>query len=144
MDLLLILIYSVFCIVIFKVFKVFLNKWIVFIVILGGIVLIGGLFILMNYNYFYVGKVCKYLFLILIILMVWGCVFEVNVVFNQMMQVGDILFKLDLILFQGKVDLFIVQEVVVKVDLEWVEILVKFGFISQWDCDIVCVCYDDV
>lgn len=54
MDLLLILIYIVLCVVVFKVFKILFNKWIVFIVVFGGVILIGILILLMNYNYFFI------------------------------------------------------------------------------------------
>ncbi|MGB3620210.1 HlyD family secretion protein [Ketobacter sp. MCCC 1A13808] len=144
MDLLLILTYSALCIVIFKVFKVPLNKWTVPTAILGGIVLIGGLFILMNYNHPYAGKARKYSLSTPIIPTVRGRVLEVNAVPNQMMQAGDILFKLDPIPFQGKVDSLTAQEVAAKADLERAETLVKSGSISQRDRDIARARYDDV
>jgi multidrug resistance efflux pump len=53
MDLLLILTYTAICVVIFKVFKIPLNKWTVPTAVLGGIVLIGTLIFLMNYNHPY-------------------------------------------------------------------------------------------
>ena len=51
MDVLLILTYAAVCIAIFKVFRIPLNKWTVPTAILGGVVLIGGLVLLMNYNH---------------------------------------------------------------------------------------------
>jgi multidrug resistance efflux pump len=51
MDLLLILTYTAICIAIFKIFKIPLNKWTVPTAVLGGIVLVGGLVFLMNYNH---------------------------------------------------------------------------------------------
>ena len=51
MDLLLILTYTALCIGIFKVFKIPLNKWTVPTAVLGGVVLIGALILLMNYNH---------------------------------------------------------------------------------------------
>ena len=53
MDLLLILIYTALCIAIFKIFKIPLNKWSVPTAVLGGILLIGGLVMTMNYNHPY-------------------------------------------------------------------------------------------
>ena len=53
MDLILVLTYTAFCIFIFKVFKIPLNKWTVPTAILGGIVLIGALLLIMNYNHPY-------------------------------------------------------------------------------------------
>ncbi|GAD79697.1 HlyD family secretion protein [Vibrio ezurae] len=51
MDLLLILTYTAFCVAIFKIFKIPLNKWSVPTAVLGGVVLIGTLILLMNYNH---------------------------------------------------------------------------------------------
>lgn len=57
MDLLLILTYTALCVAVFKVFKIPLNKWTVPTAVLGGVILIGTLILLMNYNPFYsVGK----------------------------------------------------------------------------------------
>ena len=53
MDLLLILTYTAICIVVFKVFKIPLNKWTVPTAALGGVVLIGALILTMNYNHPY-------------------------------------------------------------------------------------------
>lgn len=51
MDLLLILSYVALCVAIFKIFKIPLNKWTVPTAALGGILLIGTLILLMNYNH---------------------------------------------------------------------------------------------
>ena len=53
MDLLLILTYTAICVAIFKLFRIPLNKWTVPTAVLGGIVLIGALIFLMNYNHPY-------------------------------------------------------------------------------------------
>lgn len=51
MDLLLIITYAAICIAIFKIFRLPLNKWTVPTAVLGGVVLIGGLILTMNYNH---------------------------------------------------------------------------------------------
>lgn len=51
MDLLLILTYAALCVAIFKIFKIPLNKWTVPTAVLGGIVIVGALILLMNYNH---------------------------------------------------------------------------------------------
>ncbi|GAD89135.1 hypothetical protein VHA01S_015_00320 [Vibrio halioticoli NBRC 102217] len=51
MDLLLILTYTAFCVAVFKIFKIPLNKWSVPTAVLGGVILIGTLILLMNYNH---------------------------------------------------------------------------------------------
>ncbi len=53
MDLILVLTYTAICVAIFKIFKIPLNKWSVPTAVLGGIILIGTLIMLMNYNHPY-------------------------------------------------------------------------------------------
>ena len=53
MDVLLLLTYTAICVVVFKVFKIPLNKWSVPTAALGGAILIGTLILLMNYNHPY-------------------------------------------------------------------------------------------
>lgn len=53
MDLLLILTYTAICVAIFKIFRIPLNKWTVPTAVLGGVLLIGTLIMLMNYNHPY-------------------------------------------------------------------------------------------
>ncbi len=53
MDLLLILTYTALCVAIFKIFRIPLNKWTVPTAALGGVILIGTLIMLMNYNHPY-------------------------------------------------------------------------------------------
>lgn len=51
METLLLLCYAALCIVIFKVFRIPLNKWTVPTAVLGGVILIGMLILGMNYNF---------------------------------------------------------------------------------------------
>ncbi len=50
MDLLLLLTYTAICIAVFKIFKIPLNKWSVPTAALGGVILVGTLVLVMNYN----------------------------------------------------------------------------------------------
>jgi multidrug resistance efflux pump len=95
MDLLLILTYGAMCIAIFKVFKIPLNKWTVPTALLGGIVLIGSLLLLMNYNHPYTKFTREYFVSIPITPAVKGIVTEVNVQPNMPVKEGDVLFKID-------------------------------------------------
>jgi multidrug resistance efflux pump len=95
MDLLLILTYTAFCIAVFKVFKIPLTKWTVPTAILGGIVLIGTLLILMNYNHPYSRFAREYFVTIPIVPAVKGLVIEVNVKPNTPVKEGEVLFKID-------------------------------------------------
>ncbi|MFH0266009.1 HlyD family secretion protein [Vibrio rumoiensis] len=49
METILILTYTAFCIAIFKIFRIPLNKWTVPTAVLGGVVLLGSIFLAMNY-----------------------------------------------------------------------------------------------
>lgn len=104
MDLLLILTYTAICIVIFKVFKIPLNKWTVPTAVLGGIVMIGTLILLMNYNHPYSEISRQYFITTPVVPNVSGQVVEVPVTGNQMLEAGDVLFRLDPVPFQNKID----------------------------------------
>ena len=95
MDLLLILTYTAFCVVIFKVFKIPLTKWTVPTAVLGGIVLIGTLLLLMNYNHPYSRFAREYFVSVPINPLVTGKVNEVAVKPNVPVKQGDVLFRLD-------------------------------------------------
>lgn len=95
MDLLLILTYGAICTVIFKVFKIPLNKWTVPTAVLGGIVLIATLVLLMNYNHPYTKFARQVFVTIPITPAVKGLVVEVNVKPNQAIKQGDVLFRID-------------------------------------------------
>lgn len=95
MDLLLILTYTALCVVVFKVFKIPLNKWTVPTAVLGGIVMIGALLLVMNYNHPYTETLWQYYVTTPIIPEVRGRVIEVTVKDNQPVKQGDVLFKID-------------------------------------------------
>lgn len=104
MDLIIILTYTAICTVIFKVFKIPMNKWSVPTAALGGVFILGALLMLMNYNHPY-AKYGKEVFVsIPIVPNVSGTVKTVDVVANQPVQKGDLLFTLDPTPFQAKVD----------------------------------------
>lgn len=91
MDLLLILTYAAFCIAIFKIFNIPLNKWTVPTAVLGGIVLIGSLLMLMNYNHPYTKFAREYFVSVPINPAVRGKVVSVEVKPNTAIKQGDIL-----------------------------------------------------
>lgn len=95
MDLLLILTYAALCIVVFKVFKIPLNKWTVPTAVLGGVVLIGALLLLMNYNHPYSRFAREYFVTIPITPAVKGLVVSVEVKPNVRVKKGDVLFRID-------------------------------------------------
>ena len=102
MDVLLILTYTSICVVIFKVFNIPLTKWTVPTAVLGGIVLIGTLIFVMNYNHPYSEVSRKYFQTTPIVPAVRGRVISVDVKPNTPLKAGDILFKIDPEPFQYK------------------------------------------
>lgn len=95
MDLLLILSYTAICVAIFKLFRIPLNKWTVPTAVLGGILLIGALLALMNYNHPYSEMSREYFITTQIVAGVSGRVIEVPVTPNTPLKKGDVLFKVD-------------------------------------------------
>jgi multidrug resistance efflux pump len=95
MDLLLILTYTAICIAIFKIFKIPLNKWTVPTAVLGGIVLVGGLVFLMNYNHPHSRTAFRAFVTTPIIPNVKGLIIDVPVKANVPIKKGEVLFKID-------------------------------------------------
>lgn len=104
MDLLLILTYTAICVAIFKIFRIPLNKWTVPTAALGGVVLIGTLIMLMNYNHPYSEMARNYYLSTPIVPLVKGRVVEVPVQANLPVKKGDVLFRLDDEPFRLKVE----------------------------------------
>ncbi|MGR5145062.1 HlyD family secretion protein [Photobacterium alginatilyticum] len=105
MDLLLILTYTALCIAVFKIFRIPLNKWTVPTAVLGGIVLIGTLILLMNYNHPHTNYGGQYFVTTPIVPGVRGKVIDVPVSANQPIKKGEILFKIDPTPFEAEVRL---------------------------------------
>lgn len=61
MDLLIILTYVAFAWAMFKIFKIPVNKWTISTAALGGIFIVSGLILLMNYNHPYTGNAANLL-----------------------------------------------------------------------------------
>lgn len=104
MDLLLILTYTALCVAVFKIFRIPLNKWTVPTAALGGIILIGTLIMLMNYNHPYSEMARNYYVSTPIVPLVKGRVTEVPVQPNQPVKKGDVLFRIDDEPFRLKAD----------------------------------------
>ena len=104
MELLMIMTYTAFCWAVFKIFKLPLNKWTVPTAILGGVVLIGLVLVVMNYNHPYSTLVREYFVTTPIVPDVQGQVVEVPVEANQPLKEGDVLFRIDPAPYQYEVD----------------------------------------
>ncbi|MBQ1782058.1 MAG: HlyD family secretion protein [Gammaproteobacteria bacterium] len=104
MELLLIAIYTALCWAIFKIFKIPVNKWSIPTAILGGVVMIGTMLLLMNYNHPYSVLAREYVVTTPIVPNVSGIVVEVPVKPNTPLKQGDVLFRLDPTLYQAQYD----------------------------------------
>ncbi len=144
MDLLLILTYTAFCVAIFKVFKIPLNKWSVPTAVLGGIVLIGGLVFTMNYNHPFSEVSRDYYVTTPIVPAVSGEVLEVNVEANVLVKKGDVLFKLDPKTFENKLTSIKAQLSAADADLKRAKTLLAKGIGKQRDVDQTQARVDDL
>lgn len=104
METLLILTYASVCWVIFKIFKIPVNKWSLTTVVLGGVIMLGT--ILAGMAYFHPASVSarSYFITTPIVSNVRAKVIEVNVTANVPLKKGDVLCKLDPVPYQAKVD----------------------------------------
>lgn len=143
MDLLLILTYTAICIVIFKVFKIPLNKWSVPTAVLGGIFLIGTLILVMNYNHPYSEMSRQYFVTTPIVPNVTGQVIEVPVKGNELLNKGDVLFKLDPVPFQNKLNSLKARVKAAQSELKRAEQLFKAKAGSKRDLDLAAASLDD-
>lgn len=135
MDLLLILTYTAICVVVFKVFKIPLNKWSVPTAVLGGIVLIGTLIFLMNYNHPYSEISREYFVTTPIVPAVSGNVVSVSAQPLVALKQGDVLFNLDPEPYQNRVDSLTAEIVMAKEDAERARTLLDSRNISERDAD---------
>jgi multidrug resistance efflux pump len=103
MDLLIVLTYTALCVAIFKIFKIPLNKWTVPTAVLGGVIIVGSLVLLMNYNHPFT-KIGSHVYQTTpIVPSVRGKVTEVNVEANTPLSAGDLLFKIEPTIFESEV-----------------------------------------
>lgn len=103
MDLLLILTYTAICVAIFKIFRIPLNKWSVPTAVLGGVVLIGTLILLMNYNHPHTAMGSQMYVTTPLIPSVRGKVIEVPVIPNKQLKEGELLFRVNPTPYQTEV-----------------------------------------
>lgn len=144
MDLLLILTYTAICVFIFKVFRVPLNKWTVPTAVLGGVLLIGALIMLMNYNHPYSERARKYELTTPIIPTVRGRVVSVEASPNVLLEKGDVLFRIDPTPFEAKVASLEAQLKSAKMDLDRATQLARTGAGPKRNQDLARAQVDDL
>jgi multidrug resistance efflux pump len=95
MDLLLILSYTAVCIAVFKILKITHKNWTVPTAALGGVIIIGALVLVMNYNHPYSNIAREFYVTTPIVPGVGGIVTSVEVEPNKIVDKGTILFRID-------------------------------------------------
>ena len=95
MDFLLILTYTAICIAAFKIFKIPLTKWTVPTAALGGVIIVGALVLVMNYNHPYSNMAREYFVTTPIVPGVSGIVTSVEIEANEIVEKGTVLFRVD-------------------------------------------------
>ncbi len=104
METLMILTYTAICVAIFKIFKIPLNKWTVPTAVLGGVIMMGTVLLLMNYNHPYTKVAQTIVVTTPIVPDVKGRVIEVPVQPNIPLKQGEVLFRIDPVPYQFEVD----------------------------------------
>ena len=104
METLMMLTYAALCWVIFKVFKIPVNKWSLTTAVLGGIIMIGAM--LMGMAYFHPGSKSGRVYFVTtqIVPNVRGKVIEVDVKPNTPVKKGEVLLKIDATPYKAVVD----------------------------------------
>ena len=136
MELLLILTYVAICVGIFKLFRIPLNKWTVPTAFLGGVVLIGAILVLMNYNHPYSEISRSHFPTVPIVPEVTGQVIEVNARPNQIIEQGEPLLKLDPVPFEADVETLEASLLAAETDLERAKDLFASQSIAKRDLDL--------
>lgn len=144
MDLLLILTYTAICIAIFKIFRIPLNKWSVPTAVLGGVLLIGALIFLMNYNHPYSEVARTYFVSTPVIPVVTGQVVEVPVKGNEPLEKGDVLFRIDPTPFENRVVSLKAQLKSTTADLGRARELAARNFGNRRDVDVLSARVEDL
>ncbi|HHQ2445305.1 TPA: HlyD family secretion protein [Raoultella ornithinolytica] len=104
MDLLIVLTYVAIAWAVFKIFRIPVNQWALATAALGGIFLVSALILLMNYNHPYTFTAQKAVISIPITPQVTGIVSTVTDKTNQRVNKGDVLFTIDPVRYQARVD----------------------------------------
>lgn len=144
METLMILSYAALCVLVFKVFKLPLNKWTVPTAVLGGVVLISVIMFTMNYNHPYSESAREYYVTTPIVPNVSGTVIAKHVQPNQPLTAGTPLFTIDPVPFQAKVDALTARVEAAKHDYERLKTLWEKRAVSLRDYDQAMATYHDL
>ncbi len=135
METLLLLTYASVCWIIFKIFKITVNKWSLTTVVLGGVVILGT--VLMGMAYFHPASLSarSYFVTTPIVSNVRGKVLQVTAKPNVPLKKGDTLFNLDPTPYQARVNNLQAQLDFAKKRLQQSKELVKAAGGSKFDVE---------
>ena len=109
METLLVLTYLSICWILFKVFKIPVNKWSMTTVVLGGTIILGITLMIMAYYHPASVSARSYFVSTPIVSNIRGKIISIDAVPNKLLKKDDILFRIDATPFQAVVDDFNVQ-----------------------------------
>lgn len=135
METLLILTYSSVCWLIFKIFKIPVNKWTLTTVVLGGVAMLGTMLAGMAYFHPASSAARVYSFTTPIVSNVRGRIIEVPVQANIPLNKGDVLCKIDPEPFQNKVDELTARLSLAQKRLEQTTALAEVSAGSKFDVE---------
>jgi multidrug resistance efflux pump len=131
----LIIVYSMLMWLVFKVFKVPLNKWTGTTAVLGGVVSIGFLLLMMGMYHPFTKEARIYTLTTPVLPTVKGRVIEVNVMTGDRVMAGDVLFRVDPEPFQYEVDRLKAELILAESNLADATELFKKQFASAKDVE---------
>ncbi len=131
----LIIVYSMLMWIVFKVFRVPVNKWTGTTAVLGGVVSIGFLLLMMGMYHPFTKEARIYTLTTPVLPTVKGRIIEVNVKTGDRIQKGDTLFRVDPEPFQYEVDRLEAELVLAQSNLEDAQELLKKQFASPKDVE---------
>jgi multidrug resistance efflux pump len=131
----LIIVYSMICWLVFKVFKVPLNKWTGTTAVLGGVASIGFLLLMMGMYHPFTKEARIYTLTTPVLPTVKGRITEVNVKTGDRVQVGGSLFQIDPVPFQYEVDRLEAELILAESNLDDAQVLFAKQFASDKDVE---------
>ena len=131
----LIIVYSMLMFLVFKVFKVPVNKWTGTTAVLGGVVSIGFLLLMMGMYHPFTKEARIYTITTPVLPTVKGRIIEVNVKTGDKVQAGDVLFRVDPVPFQFEVDRLEAEFLLAASNLADAQELLKNEFVSPKDVE---------
>jgi multidrug resistance efflux pump len=131
----LVIVYSILMWIVFKVFKVPLNKWTGTTAVLGGVASIGFLLLMMGMYHPFTKEARIYTLTTPVLPTVMGRIIEVNVKTGDRIKKGDTLFRVDPAPFQYAVDGLVAELKLVKSNLVDAQALLAKKFASPKDVE---------